>query len=69
MTDFKAGWDKISIENDLFETFEQMLKYTVQVGDDVQITYGFGQTTSVFTLADLRIAELRAKDFGFSPNG
>ena len=69
VTDFKAGWDKISIENDLFETFEQMLKYTVQVGDDVQITYGFGQTTSVFTLADLRIAELRAKDFGFSPNG
>ena len=53
----------------MFETFEQMLRYTVQVGDDVQITYGFGPTMSVFTLGDIRIAELRAKDFGFSPNG
>jgi len=69
VTDFKAGWDKITIENDLFETFEGMLRYTVQVGDDVQITYGFGPTPSVFTLADTRIAELRASDFGFSPNG
>ncbi|MBM6578968.1 hypothetical protein ILT44_02140 [Microvirga sp. BT689] len=65
--DFRPGHDSITIENDLFETFEQMLDgYTAQVGDNVVITYALGFT---ITLEDLRISQLRADDFGFSPNG
>lgn len=65
--DFKPGQDIVNIENDLFETFQQMLDgYTAQIGDDVVITYGVGFT---IILEDLRIAQLRASDFGFSPNG
>lgn len=70
VTDFRPDQDFITIENDLFETFEAMLAgYTIQVGDDVRITYGLGPNLSVLTLEDTRIAQLRASDFGFSPNG
>jgi Ca2+-binding RTX toxin-like protein len=68
--DFKPGVDRITIENDLFETFQQMISgYTVQVGNNVQITYGSGPDFSVITLLNIHVAQLRASDFGFSPNG
>ncbi|HZW48207.1 MAG TPA: calcium-binding protein [Microvirga sp.] len=70
VTDFRPGVDFITIENDLFETFQQMLaEYTEQVGRNVQITYALGPEGSVITLTNIKIAELRASDFGFSPNG
>jgi hypothetical protein len=43
--------------------------YTVQVGNNVQITYGSGPDFSVITLLNIHVAQLRASDFGFSPNG
>jgi Ca2+-binding RTX toxin-like protein len=71
IVDFKAGTDRINIEGDLFETFQQMIdgNYAVQVGDDVQITYGYGTTSSMLTIQDIRLAHLRASDFGISPPG
>ncbi len=71
IVDFKPGTDRINIESDLFETYQQMIDghYAVQVGSDVQITYGFGATSSMLTIQDVRLAHLRASDFGISPNG
>jgi len=68
--DFKPGQDLITIENDLFEDFATMLAgFTTQVGNNVHITYGTGSDPSVVILRNIRIAQLSADDFGFSPNG
>jgi hypothetical protein len=71
IVDFKPGYDRIAIESDLFETFRQMIdgNYAVQAGDDVQITYGYGAASFVLTIEDVRLAHLRASDFGISPPG
>ncbi|HZH10251.1 MAG TPA: hypothetical protein VEZ24_07770 [Microvirga sp.] len=70
VADFTPGQDLITIENDLFEDFATMLaNHTAQVGNNVQITYGLGSDFSVITLRNIRIAQLSADDFGFSPNG
>lgn len=70
VVDFEPGQDLITIENDLFEDFATMLAtYTAQVGNNVHITYGLGTDYSVIILRNIRIAQLSADDFGFSPNG
>ncbi|MFC1456764.1 calcium-binding protein [Microvirga arabica] len=68
VTDFRPGEDTIIIEADGFETFEAMIQggYAVQSGDDVVITYGFETT---ITIEDIRLAKLRADDFGFGVPG
>jgi len=68
VTDFRQGEDTIIIEAAFYESFEEMIaeNHAVQSGDDVVITYGTGST---ITIEDMRLARLRADDFGFSSPG
>ncbi|HZA93314.1 MAG TPA: calcium-binding protein, partial [Gemmatimonadales bacterium] len=68
VTDFRPGEDTIIIESIDYESFEAMMEggFAVQSGDDVVITYGLGST---ITIEDIRLARLRADDFGFGVPG
>lgn len=64
--DFVPGYDKVLFESDQFDTFQEMLGNAVQVGTNTVITYG-QFPTSTLTLENIRISQLRASDFVFTP--